>query len=209
MCLCCSPPCFFEEFCQLSTPLKRFSLTACLKSNLASSFLSLKHLSLLDILSYTIHITFISHYIIYLLFIHFLSEYPPFRIKKEISQRQKICFLPWFISAPVRVHSLWHIREILPNLPSPAVVLLAQSCPTLWDPMDCSTPGSSVHGILQARIQEWVAIPFSRGSSRPSDRTLFPALQADSLQSELPGKPLPPHPSPNNGKCIIIVANTY
>ena len=45
-------------------------------------------------------------------------------------------------------------------------VLVTQSCPTLWDPMDCSPPGSSVHGISQARILEWVAIPFSRGSSQ-------------------------------------------
>ena len=45
-----------------------------------------------------------------------------------------------------------------------------QSCPTLGDPMDYSPPGSSVHGILQARILEWVAISFSRGSSRPRDR---------------------------------------
>ena len=44
-------------------------------------------------------------------------------------------------------------------------VLLAQSCPTLCDPIDCSLPGSSVHGILQARILEWAAIAFSRGSS--------------------------------------------
>ena len=42
-----------------------------------------------------------------------------------------------------------------------------KSCPTLGDPMDCSPPGSSVHGILQARILEWVAIFFSRGSSPP------------------------------------------
>ena len=48
---------------------------------------------------------------------------------------------------------------------------VAQSCPTLCDPMDCSPPGSSIHGILQARILEWVAISFSRGSSRPRDRT--------------------------------------
>ena len=40
-----------------------------------------------------------------------------------------------------------------------------QLCPTLCDPMDCSPPGSSVHGILQARILEWVAMPSSRGSS--------------------------------------------
>ena len=51
------------------------------------------------------------------------------------------------------------------------VVLVSQSCPTLGDPMDCSLPGSSVHGILQASILEWAAIPFSRGSSRLRDRT--------------------------------------
>ena len=50
-------------------------------------------------------------------------------------------------------------------------VLVAQSCLTLCNPMDCSLPGSSVHGILQARIPEWVIIPFSRGSSRPRDWT--------------------------------------
>ena len=44
-------------------------------------------------------------------------------------------------------------------------VLVAQSCPTLWDPVDCSLPDSSVLGILQTRILEWVANPFSRGSS--------------------------------------------
>ena len=42
---------------------------------------------------------------------------------------------------------------------------VVQLCPTLCDPMDCSPPGSSVHGIFQARILEWVAISFSRGSS--------------------------------------------
>ena len=48
---------------------------------------------------------------------------------------------------------------------------VAQSCPTLCDPMDCSLPGSSVHGIFQARVLEWVAISFSRGSSQPRDQT--------------------------------------
>ena len=46
-----------------------------------------------------------------------------------------------------------------------------QSCPTLCKPMDCNLPGSSVHGILQAWILEWVAMPFSRGSSQPRDWT--------------------------------------
>ena len=48
---------------------------------------------------------------------------------------------------------------------------VAQLCPTLCHPVDYSSPGSSVHGILQARILEWVAISFSRGSSQPRDQT--------------------------------------
>ena len=48
---------------------------------------------------------------------------------------------------------------------------VTQSCPTLCNPMGRSLPGSCVHGILQARVLEWVAISFSRGSSRPRDRT--------------------------------------
>ena len=48
-------------------------------------------------------------------------------------------------------------------------VFVTQSCPTLWDPIDCSLPGSSVHGILQARILDWVAIFPAKGSSRPRD----------------------------------------
>ena len=48
---------------------------------------------------------------------------------------------------------------------------VAQSCPTLCDPMDCSLPGSSVHGIFQAVILEWIAISFSRGSSQLRDQT--------------------------------------
>ena len=50
-------------------------------------------------------------------------------------------------------------------------VLVAQSCPALWDPMDCSPPGSSVHRVLQARILKRVVTPFSRGSSRPRDQS--------------------------------------
>ena len=68
---------------------------------------------------------------------------------------------------------------------------VAQSCLTLCDPVVCSPPGSSIHGILQARILEWVAISFSRGSSRPRDpgiKPRSPALQADALTSEPPGK---------------------
>ena len=86
---------------------------------------------------------------------------------------------PWFTSrfAPGFVHSIGlercvstgtyhcHIRV------SSRVVLVAQSCPALCNLMDCSPPGSSVHGSLQARRLEWAAMPFSRGSSRPRDGT--------------------------------------
>ena len=74
----------------------------------------------------------------------------------------------------------WHV----------CVYSFAQSCPTLFDPMDCSPPGYSVHGILQARILRWVAMPFSRGSSQPKYQTRSPALQANFFTAEPLGKPI-------------------
>ena len=70
------------------------------------------------------------------------------------------------------------------------VVLVAQLCPTLCDPMDYGLPGSSGHGLLQARILEWVAMPPSRGSSQSRDRNHIPFLhwQASSLPLVPPGK---------------------
>ena len=68
-------------------------------------------------------------------------------------------------------------------------MFVAQSCPTLCDSMNCSPSLSCVHGILQARILEWVAMPSSRGSSWPGIEIRYPTLQADSLPSEPPGKP--------------------
>ena len=62
-----------------------------------------------------------------------------------------------------------HCRQILYQLESE----VAQSCPTLCDPVDCSPPGSSIHGILQAKILEWVAISFSRGSSPFKQLTFY------------------------------------
>ena len=56
-------------------------------------------------------------------------------------------------------------RSVFIPVPKKSESEVPQSCPTLWDPMDCSLPGSPVHGILQARVLEWVAISFSRGSS--------------------------------------------
>ena len=69
-------------------------------------------------------------------------------------------------------------------------VLVTQLCPTLCDPMDCSPPGSSVHGILQARILEW-PFPSPGDFPDPGIKPVSPALQADSLPSEPPGKSYP------------------
>ena len=72
-----------------------------------------------------------------------------------------------------------------------AKVLVAQLCPTLSNPMGCSLLGSSVHGISQSRMLEWVAIPFSRGSSQPKDwihisckQILYPLSHQGSSQGE-------------------------
>ena len=66
------------------------------------------------------------------------------------------------------IHSLVIQAGILPGTQGTKdKVKVAQSCPTLCDPIDCSPPGSSVHEILQAILLEWVAIPLSRGSSQP------------------------------------------
>ena len=66
---------------------------------------------------------------------------------------------------------------------------VVQSCLTLCDPMDGSPPGSSAHGILQARILEWVTISSSRASSDPEIEPRALALQANYLPSQPPGKP--------------------
>ena len=65
--------------------------------------------------------------------------------------------------------------------------LLTQSYSTLCDPMDCSPPGSSVQGILQARILEWVAISFSRGSSQPRDWTQVSCIAGRLYRLRQPG----------------------
>ena len=68
----------------------------------------------------------------------------------------------WSELNPMFIFGLWKLT---------VSCLVTQMCPTLCDPMDCNPPSSSVHGILQARILEWVAFPFSRGSSQPRDQT--------------------------------------
>ena len=63
-----------------------------------------------------------------------------------------------------------------------------QSCLTLCDPTDCSLPGSSAHEISQARILEWVAVSFSRGTSLPRDQTSVSFLASGFFPTESPGK---------------------
>ena len=73
---------------------------------------------------------------------------------------------------------------------------VAQPCPLFCDPMDCSLPGSSIHGILQARIVEWAAISCSKGSSWPRDQTRV---------SDTAGRLLTVWAT--RGSCILIIQN--
>ena len=82
-----------------------------------------------------------------------------------------------------------HHFASLPSCWSWQGLCCAQSCPTLCDPMDCSPPGSSVHGVSQARILEWVAISFSRGSSWFRDQTCVSCIADRLFTTEPMGQP--------------------
>ena len=95
---------------------------------------------------------------------------------------------------PMSLMSLHSQASYLPLAPAgkhiPVVCLVAQSCPTLWNPMDRNPPCCSVHEILQARILEWVALPSSMGFSQtPGIEPQSPIVRVDYLPSEPPGKP--------------------
>ena len=97
-------------------------------------------------------------------------------------------------------------RLLLPCMKVKSESEVAQSCPTLWDPMGCSPPHSSIHGISQARVLEWIAISFSRGSLQPSDRTrVFFIVQFSRSVVSNSSRPhesqhtRPPCPSPTPG----------
>ena len=112
-----------------------------------------------------------------LIFIHhhtykYFKIFILWNVKKKKKNSLAFCLLP--------PKTLYICIMYSPNLPhqqknplnhSSVAVLVAQSCPTLWDPVTCSLPGSSVRGILQARILEWISIPFSRGYFWPKDWT--------------------------------------
>ena len=109
-------------------------------------------------------------------------DLPPFHTSRVCSQLQH-WDQPRLLSLPV-----------LDGLPLTALMpctklLVAQWCPTLCDPMDCSLPGCSVHGILQARTLEQVVFSFSGDLPHPGIEPRSPALQVGSLPSEPAGKP--------------------
>ena len=89
----------------------------------------------------------------------------------------------WFLVSELRSHILLLL----------VCCLVAKSCPTLCNPMDCSPPVSSVHGISQVRLLEWVAISFSRQSSQPRDQTHVSCILNGFSTTESPKKPKIPH----------------
>ena len=110
----------------------------------------------------------------------YLNSKNPVPWKKYIFQRIPMWW--WAVSA----------LFILSKLVFLSVMVLCgcyvNSIVSLCDPMDCSLPGFSVHGILQARILEWVEIPFFRDLPNPGIEPTPPVLRADSVPSEPPGK---------------------
>ena len=93
--------------------------------------------------------------------------------KKVLSTKVRILSIPEF--TPIQ-------RVFLRLINKGCECMRTQLCPTLWDPMDCSPPGSSVHGIFQAIILEWVAISYSRGSSQPKDQTCISYMSCNGKQ---------------------------
>ena len=95
----------------------------------------------------------------------------------------RLCFKSWLshLASAAQNHSSLVWKK--------GASVCAQSCQTLCDPMDCRPAGSSVHGISQARILEWVVISFSRGPSQPRDQTRVSCLAGGCFTTEPPGKP--------------------
>ena len=151
----------------------------------AQSRTRLKWLSSSSIITEIRKLTLIQHDLIYRSYLN-VAHFPinvlfQSRIQPEIPPYIYLsCLLTalaayWTLSGTVSSEgSSWESSSVF--LSSMTLTLLkmkvkvAQSCPTLCDSIDCSPPGSSAHGILQTRILEWEAIPFSRGSSRPTNQ---------------------------------------
>ena len=92
------------------------------------------------------------------------------KVRRQRHREGSICTLP-FDPGLTCGGRICRLIEVLMIFLCAVLCLVHESCPTLCDLMVCCQPGSSVHGILQARILEWVAFPFSRGSSQPRNQT--------------------------------------
>ena len=100
---------------------------------------------------------------------HFLLQC--MKVKVKWLSRVLLLATPWTVAHQAPPSMGFSRQEYWSVVPLPSLVLSHQTCPTLCDPMDCNPPGSSVHGILQAGILEWVAMPSPRGSSQLKDQT--------------------------------------
>ena len=111
----------------------------------------------------------------------FKGLFPLFKMQSQPSScaglSQFFCGLYFAFTSPtfqffIRLYAPWNWdSKYILALSGVSEVLVVQSCPTLCDPVDCSPPGSSIHGIVQAKTLEWFAIPFSKGPSQPRDQT--------------------------------------
>ena len=97
-----------------------------------------------------------------------LVIYSKLKIRCKILKDKDVHFRVIFNEGPWETTHIIYKQGLVKHI---MVYSCAKLCPTLCNPMDCSSPDSSVHGILQARILEWVTISFSRGSSWPRDQT--------------------------------------
>ena len=101
------------------------------------------------------------------------SSFNLFSLDALVAALSILICITWFGNSPARPCLAIRVASLsvflISSLGHVATHSVAQSCPALCSPMDYSPPGSSVRGILWARILEWVAIPFSRGSSQPRD----------------------------------------
>ena len=98
----------------------------------------------------------------------------------------------WFSEGKIIYCSFFSLRTLFFNhqifkLCQSAAAAAISHVQLFWDPKDCSPLGTSAHGISQARMLEWVAISFSRGSSQPRDRTHISCLAVGFFTTELPG----------------------